>query len=101
MAGVRPPCLARGGVVVSVPGAASFLVSMGSQQDPRDWSRALRDAAPLLGLGTSLAVTVALALAAGYWVDGRLGTRPLFFLVGAAFGLAGALMQIYKVGRKP
>jgi F0F1-type ATP synthase assembly protein I len=74
---------------------------MASQQDPRDWTRALREAAPLLGLGTSLAVTVALALAAGYWVDGRLGTKPLFFLVGAAFGVAGALLQIYKLGRRP
>jgi len=73
---------------------------MGSQQDPRDWTRALREAAPLLGLGTSLAVTVALALAAGYWVDGRLGTKPLFFLVGAALGVAGALLQIYKLGRR-
>lgn len=45
-------------------------------------------------------MTVALALAAGYWVDGRLGTKPLFFLVGAALGVAGALLQIYKLGRR-
>jgi hypothetical protein len=73
---------------------------MGSRQDPRDWTRALREAAPYLGLGTSLAVSVALGLAAGYWVDGRLGTEPAFFLVGGAFGLAAALLQLYKVGRK-
>jgi F0F1-type ATP synthase assembly protein I len=55
-----------------------------------DWTRALREAAPLLGLGSSLAFTLLLSLGAGYWLDGRLGTRPIFFLVFGAFGLFAA-----------
>jgi F0F1-type ATP synthase assembly protein I len=73
------------------------------KHDSGDWTRALREAAPYLGIGTSLAVTVLLGIGAGYWVDGRLGTQPLFLLVGAAFGLLAGFLQFYKTvaGRKP
>lgn len=50
-----------------------------------------------------MAVTVLLGLGAGYWIDGKLGTSPLFFLLGAAFGLFAAGYHFYKtvMGRKP
>jgi F0F1-type ATP synthase assembly protein I len=35
-------------------------------------------------------------LGGGYWLDGRLGTRPVFVLVGGAFGLAAALYYFFK-----
>jgi F0F1-type ATP synthase assembly protein I len=54
-------------------------------------TRALREAAPLLGLGTTLAVTVLAGLGGGYWLDGRLGTRPAFLLLGGALGVGAAL----------
>jgi len=69
-------------------------------QDARSTS-ALREAAPLLGLGMTLAVTVLAALGAGYWLDGRLGTRPLFLLVGAFFGIVGALVYFLKTVAGP
>jgi hypothetical protein len=71
--------------------------------DAGDWVRALRDSAPYLGLGSSMALTLLLSLGAGYWVDGKLGTRPIFFLLGGAFGLLAAGYNFYKtvVGRKP
>jgi F0F1-type ATP synthase assembly protein I len=47
-------------------------------------------------MGTALAVTVLLGLAGGYWLDGQFGTRPLFFLLGGAFGLFAALYHFYK-----
>ena len=62
----------------------------------RDWNRALREAAPLLGLGTTLAVTVLAGLGGGYWLDARLGTRPVFVLLGGAFGLGTALYYFVK-----
>lgn len=66
----------------------------GSGKSPEsDWARALREAAPYLGLGTSLAVTILLSLAAGYFLDERFGTRPVWFLVGAVFGVAAAGVQ--------
>jgi len=48
----------------------------------------LREAAPFLGLGTTLAVTVLAGLGGGYWLDGRLGTRPVFLLLGELSGWA-------------
>lgn len=59
-------------------------------------SRALRDAAPYLGLGTTLAASVLLGLGAGYWLDSKLGTRPAFFLVGAVLGLLAAGLHFYR-----
>ena len=56
----------------------------------------MREAAPLLGLGTTLAVTVLAGLGGGYWLDGRLGTRPVFLLLGGVFGLGIALYHFFK-----
>lgn len=68
-----------------------------------DWKQALRDTAPYLGIGSSLAATVLLGLGAGYWLDGKLGTRPLLFLLGGVFGILAAFWQCYKLvmGKKP
>lgn len=69
----------------------------GPEKSPHsDWTRALREAAPYLGLGTSLALTVLLSLAAGWYLDERLGTQPALFLVGAVFGLVAAGIQFVR-----
>lgn len=69
----------------------------------KDWTRALREAAPYLGIGSSLAATVLLGLGAGYWLDGKLGTRPYLFLLGGVFGIGASFWQVYKqvMVRKP
>jgi hypothetical protein len=59
------------------------------------WTRALQDAGPYLGVGIGAAATILLGLGGGYWLDGKLGTRPLFFLLGAAIGLAAAGYHFY------
>ena len=78
---------------------------MTPEQKPSEnkgWARVLQDSAPYLGMGLGLAVTILLALGAGYWLDGRLGTRPLFFLLGGVLGLAAAGYQFFRaVGRRP
>jgi ATP synthase protein I len=56
----------------------------------------VREAAPLLGLGMTLAVTVLAGLGGGYWLDGRLGTRPVFLLLGGALGLGAALYHFVR-----
>jgi F0F1-type ATP synthase assembly protein I len=61
------------------------------------WERALREAAPYLGIGTSLAVTVLAGLGIGYWVDGYLGTKPFAFLVGGVFGMLAAAYHFFKL----
>jgi F0F1-type ATP synthase assembly protein I len=70
-------------------------------QDARGLARALRDAAPYLGLGTSLAGSVLLGIFGGYWLDKKLGTHPIFFLVGAVLGLAAAGIQFYRMAIGP
>ena len=59
--------------------------------------------APYLGIGASLAVTVLLSLGAGYWLDGKFGTRPYLFLAGGVFGVVAAFWQVYKLtmARRP
>ncbi len=52
--------------------------------------------APYLGLGTTLAVTVLAGLGGGYWLDGRLGTRPVFVLLGGVVGLGVALYEFFR-----
>jgi F0F1-type ATP synthase assembly protein I len=43
-----------------------------------------------------LALTLLVSLGIGYWIDGRLGTRPVFFLLAAVFGLFAAGYHFYK-----
>lgn len=63
----------------------------------------VREAGPLLGIGTSLAVSVLLGVLVGRWADGRWGREPLFTVVGAVVGLAvGAYGFVRTVtARKP
>ena len=66
-------------------------------QGERGWGRVLRESAPYLGLGSSLAVTLLLSLWVGHRIDVALESEPLFFLVGAALGMLGAFYHIYKM----
>jgi len=68
-------------------------------RDRGDWVRAVREAAPFLGIGTTLAGSVLLGLGAGYWLDGKLRTTPVFFLVGGALGMGAAFSYVYKLLR--
>lgn len=72
----------------------------------RGFAAVLRDSAPYLGLGTSLAGSLLVSLGIGYWADEKLGTAPVCFFVGAAFGLLAAFFHFLKMyrlltGRKP
>jgi ATP synthase protein I len=66
-----------------------------------DWSRALREASPLLGIGTTMAASLILGLLAGRWIDGKLGTWPLFFLIGGGLGVAASFYQLYSLLMRP
>jgi F0F1-type ATP synthase assembly protein I len=56
----------------------------------------LRDVAPYLSIGTTLAVTVLAGIGGGYWLDAHFGTSPLFLLAGGVLGLAAALYHFFK-----
>ncbi|MBK5257886.1 MAG: AtpZ/AtpI family protein [Vicinamibacteria bacterium] len=62
-----------------------------------DFAKVLREAAPYLGLGTALAVTVGLCFAFGFWLDQLAGTRPVLALVFGLLGVVAALIQFVRM----
>lgn len=63
----------------------------------RDFARVIREAAPYLGMGTALAVTVGLSFAFGFWLDGLLGTKPGLSLAFGSLGVVLALVQFVRM----
>lgn len=57
----------------------------GSSVDPHE----------LAGLGLAMGAAIALFALGGNWLDGRLGTRPLFVLLGVAVGFAAGFLSMY------
>lgn len=51
-------------------------------------------------VGTQLVVSVFIGFGIGYWLDGLLGTSPLFLLIFILFGVAAGFFNIYKVLKK-
>lgn len=49
---------------------------------------------------TTIGLEMALPAAGGYWLDDRLGTLPLFLLLGAAVGFAIGMIQLLHVARR-
>jgi F0F1-type ATP synthase assembly protein I len=48
-------------------------------------------------IGLSLLVTTLLGVAVGYWIDGQLGTIPLFVIVGFFAGAGAGTLMIYRL----
>jgi ATP synthase protein I len=48
-------------------------------------------------VGVVLLVTTLTGILAGYWVDQRLGTLPIFVLVGLGVGLTAGSVAIYRL----
>ena len=51
---------------------------------------------PYASLGIQFAVTILLFLGGGWWLDGKLGTTPVFILLGTLFGAVGAFYKLYR-----
>ncbi len=43
-----------------------------------------------------MGLSIALFALGGNWLDGRLGTRPLFVLLGTLLGFAGGFFSLYS-----
>jgi F0F1-type ATP synthase assembly protein I len=54
----------------------------------------------LLGLGSTAVVLVIGGMAAGWFLDSRLGSFPLVALIGLALGIAAACWYTYREFRK-
>ncbi|MEM7138048.1 MAG: AtpZ/AtpI family protein [Myxococcota bacterium] len=50
-------------------------------------------------VGLELALSMALGVLGGRWLDGKLGTEPWLQWIGFAFGLAAGAMSLYTVTR--
>jgi ATP synthase protein I len=61
----------------------------------------MREASPLLGIGTTMAASLVLGVLGGRWLDSKLGTGPLFLLVGAGLGVASSMYQLYALLMRP
>ena len=51
-------------------------------------------------IGISLLVTTLIGVLGGYWVDGQLGTLPVFVLVGFLIGAGTGTLMIYRLVSK-
>jgi len=70
------------------------------QEDER--SEIFRRAAPFLGLGSMFAASLLMGIGAGYWADGKLGTKPWLTLSGALLGLVIGFYSFFAaVLRRP
>lgn len=59
--------------------------------------RDLRKIGTATTLGFGVAVSLALLVGGGVWLDGRLDTAPVFTLIGLALGLVSAGYQLYEL----
>ncbi|MFC1660528.1 AtpZ/AtpI family protein [Gemmatimonadota bacterium] len=49
-----------------------------------------------MGLGLTLALSTLLFLLCGWWLDGKVGTTPLFMILGAFVGAAAGFFSLYR-----
>jgi hypothetical protein len=68
--------------------------------DPLDRLRGARysggDAGKYAGFGVQFAGAILLFLYAGNWLDGKLGTGPLFLILGVFLGAGASFYSIYR-----
>lgn len=65
----------------------------------------LRNYAKYSGFGIQMAVSLALPIYGGWWLDDRYGWSPLGILIGVALGMLSIFSLLYKLaiqsGKKP
>ncbi len=65
------------------------------------FAEALRRVAPYLNLGWTFAITLAAGVLGGWWLDGKLGTRPWLLLAGALLGIVSGFVSFFRVVLPP
>jgi F0F1-type ATP synthase assembly protein I len=63
---------------------------------PNERRRQQSDYVRYAGLGLQFVATFLVFGAIGYWLDGRLGTRPWLMIVGIALGASGAFWSMVR-----
>lgn len=57
----------------------------------------MRQAQPYVDASWQLLGSIGLCALAGWWLDGRFGTRPWFLVAGALFGLVSGMLAFWRV----
>jgi len=65
-----------------------------------DKGATFRELGYFASLGMSVALSIVIGLALGYWLDKQFDTQPVLLLVWLAFGIAAGFSNIYKAGQK-
>jgi ATP synthase protein I len=70
----------------------------GNDDDGRsNLAAAYQQAGPYLAASTSLVASVGLFAAAGWWLDGKVGTeKPWFLIGGAVLGMVGGFISFFR-----
>lgn len=62
-------------------------------RNPNDTSAS---AAGLAGMGVQFVVAILISLFAGKWLDARLGTSPVFLILGVFLGAGASMFAMYR-----
>lgn len=57
------------------------------------WQLAYR----LIGVGWFIGISILLGILGGSWLDGKLGTKPLFLILGVVLGVIVAFYGLYRM----
>jgi F0F1-type ATP synthase assembly protein I len=66
-----------------------------------DRASILRKAGPLMNLGLTFALGIALLAWVGNWADGKWGTEPWLTLTGAVLGVVVGFVNLFRVALPP
>jgi len=66
------------------------------QKEKRKNRNSMQSVVPYLDLGLRFALSIALGVYLGYWLDSKLSTTPLFILLGLALGATSGFLTIYR-----
>ena len=66
----------------------------------KDKGKTLRELGYFASLGISVALSIVIGLAIGYWLDKKFDTQPVLLLVGLGFGIAAGFSNIIRAGQK-
>jgi F0F1-type ATP synthase assembly protein I len=72
---------------------------METEQPPKQksWVQSYAQTSQYVGVGIQLALSIFLCLLGGNWLDQRVGTSPLFLILGVFLGGGAGFYNLYKV----
>jgi F0F1-type ATP synthase assembly protein I len=72
------------------------LTKRGSKPGAGDPQDAIRASSEFIGHGMSFAASTLLFLLGGHWLDGKVGTSPVFALLGMFLGAGAGFWSLYS-----